>query len=383
MPPAVQTAASPLAIGPLTLDLPVVLAPMAGITNASFRRVCRQFGAGLFVSEMVNARGLVEGGERSWGLATFDPDESPRSIQLYGTDPAVVAEAVRRLVGDGHVDHVDLNFGCPAPKVTRHGGGAALPARPRLFASVVDAAVRAAGPVPVTVKMRMGLDGQRLTYLDAGRLAAEAGAAAVALHARTAEQRYSGRAHWPAIGELVEAVRSVSDIPVLGNGDIWAAEDARRMMHDTGCAGVVVGRACLGRPWFFAELSALFRGQATPPAPALGPVIDVATTHAQLLTRAIGETRAVPQMRKHLGWYLTGFPVGASVRRDLMAVHTLTQMDDLLGPLDRELRQAPGADAAPRGTQAGPHAVVIPDGWMSADAITPPDAAADAGVSGG
>jgi nifR3 family TIM-barrel protein len=376
-------AASGLRIGPFELDVPVVLAPMAGITNAPFRRLCREFGGGLFVSEMVNARGLVEGGERSWRLATFDADESPRSIQLYGTDPTVVGEAVRRLVDDGHVDHVDLNFGCPAPKVTRHGGGAAVPARPRLFAAIVRAAVEAASAVPVTVKMRMGLDDDRLTYLEAGRLAADAGVAAVALHARTAEQRYSGRARWWAVGELVDAVRGVSDAPVLGNGDIWAAADATRLMATTGCAGVVVGRACLGRPWFFAELDAAFTGAAPPPPPDLGTVCDVARHHARLLTDAIGEDRAVPQMRKHLGWYLTGFPVGHEVRRDVVTVATLDELDALLGSLDPTLRNDPAVDGAPRGTQAGPHPVVVPDGWLDAESVTPPEAGADASVSGG
>lgn len=372
-----------LRIGPLELTVPVVLAPMAGITNAPFRRLCRGFGGGLFISEMVNARGLVEGGKKSWQLAAFDADESPRSIQLYGTDPTVVSEAVRRLVGDGHVDHVDLNFGCPAPKVTRHGGGAAVPARPRLFAAIVGAAVKAAGPVPVTVKMRMGLDDGRLTFLDAGRLAAQAGAAAVALHARTAAQRYSGRARWSAIGELVEAVGAVSDTPVLGNGDIWAAGDARRLMDATGCAGVVVGRACLGRPWFFAELNAAFDGTPPPAAPDLGAVTEVAREHARLLSDSVGEARAIPQMRKHLSWYLTGFPVGGEVRRALVAVSTLDELDAVLDTLDPTLRNAPGIERTPRGTQAGPHPVVVPDGWLDAESVTPPEAGADASVSGG
>ncbi|MCD9625549.1 tRNA dihydrouridine synthase DusB [Rhabdothermincola salaria] len=380
---AVRTPPAPLAIGPIHLAVPVVLAPMAGITNAAFRRLCRRFGGGLFVSEMVNARGLLEGGEKSWQLAAFDPDESPRSIQLYGTDPTTVGEAVRRLVGDGHVDHVDLNFGCPVPKVTRHGGGAALPARPRLFAAVVSAAVRAAGDVPVTVKMRMGLDDERLTYLPAGRLAAEAGAAAVALHARTAEQRYSGRARWDAIGALVEAVGEVAPVPVLGNGDIWTADDALAMVEATGCTGVVVGRACLGRPWFFAELEAAFTAAPVPPAPGLGAVVEVALTHARLLADAVGEPRAVLQMRKHLGWYLAGYPVGGHTRRALMAASSLDHLDVLLRGLDPNLSLPPGADALPRGTQAGPHPVVVPDGWLDTDSTTPPPAATDVLVGGG
>lgn len=375
--------ASALAIGPIELRSPVVLAPMAGITNAAYRRICRRYGGGLFVSEMVNARGLLEGGRRSQELSAFDPDESPRSLQLYGTDPTVVGEAVRRLVGDGHVDHVDLNFGCPVPKVTRHGGGAAVPARPRLFAAVVGAAVRAAGPVPVTVKMRIGLDDDRITHLDAGRLAAEAGVAAIALHARTAEQRYSGRARWSAIGELVEAVGRVAAVPVLGNGDVWAADDAIAMMGETGCHGVVVGRACLGRPWFFAELDAALAGDPVPPPPALGEVAAVALDHARLLAATMDERRAVLQFRKHLGWYLTGFAVGSPTRRALTEATTLTELADRLAALDPHLTVEPGRDTSPRGTQAGPHPVVVPDGWLDPAADAPPAAEAAAQVSGG
>src|SRR4051812_24090659 len=229
---------APLAIGPLRVWPPVVLAPMAGVTNAPFRRLCRRYGAGLYVSEMVNARGLVEGGAKSWQLAAFDEDESPRSIQLYGTDPAAMGAAVRRLVDEAGVDHIDLNFGCPVRRVTRHGGGAALPLKPRLFAAVVGATVAAAGPVPVTVKMRLGVDDGLLTYLDAGRAAEDAGAAAIALHARTAAQLYSGRADWSAIARLKAACR----VPVLGNGDVWQADDAIRLLRETGADGVVIGR---------------------------------------------------------------------------------------------------------------------------------------------
>ena len=353
---------------------------MAGVTNAAFRQVCRRFGAGLYVSEMVNARGLLEDGEKSWQLAHFAPGETPRSLQLYGTDPDVVERAVHRLVADDHVDHLDLNFGCPAPKVTRHGGGAAVPARPRLFASVVDAAVRAAGPVPVTVKLRMGLDDERLTFLEAGRCAADVGAAAVALHARTAEQRYSGRARWSAIGELVEAVPGV---PVLGNGDIWTADDAVAMVERTGCAGVVVGRACLGRPWFFGQLTDAFAHRPVRPEPELGEVAAIASDHARLLVEAVDEDRGVRMMRKHLAWYLTGFPVGPAARKRLTSVSTLAELDAELGELDPTLTVEADALGRPRGTQAGPHVVVVPQGWLDADATAPPDRLADASVSGG
>ena len=358
---------------------------MAGVTNSAFRRLCRRYGAGLYVSEMVNARGLLEGGEKSWQLASFCDDESPRSLQLYGTDPAVVAEAVRRLVGEGLVDHLDFNFGCPAPKVMRHGGGAAVPTRPRLLEAIVTAAVEAAdvasgGTVPVTVKMRMGLDEDRLTFLEAGRIAADCGATAIALHARTAAQRYSGRAQWAAISQLVEAVPS---IPVLGNGDIWTAEDAVRMMESTGCSGVVVGRACLGRPWFFGQLADVFAGRAVRPEPPLGEVAMIAAEHARLLADTVGERRAILMMRKHLGWYLTGYAVGSEARRRLTLVASFAELDDRLADLDPTLTVDTATAARPRGTQTGPHAVVIPEGWLDAEATAPPDALADAAVSGG
>ena len=373
-----------LSFGPIAVDPPVVLAPMAGVTNSAFRTLCRRFGAGVYVSEMVNARGLLEGGHRSWQLASFAPDESPRSMQLYGTDPRVVGEAVRRLVDTDHVDHIDFNFGCPVPKVTRHGGGAAVPARPRLFAAIVRAAVEAAGEVPVTVKMRKGLDDDHLTFLEAGRLAAEAGAVAIALHARTAQQRYSGAADWRAIAELVETVRAVDPgVHVLGNGDIWSADDALRMLRETGCAGVVVGRGCLGRPWLFGQLADAFAGRPVRPEPSMGDVAAIAAEHARLLTDAIGEDRALLMMRKHLSWYLTGYPVGPEARRRLVGVSTLVELDDRLSELDPTVTVDPAIANRPRGTRSGPFDVVVPDGWIDAQADTPPEAGADALVSGG
>src|SRR5207253_2088825 len=241
----------PFALGPLAIWPPVVLAPMAGVTNHPFRSLCREYGGGLYVSEMITARGIVEGHAKTRLLAGGPPDERPRSVQLYGSDPAVMGEAVRRIAADG-VDHVDINFGCPAPKITRRGGGSAIPLKPRLMARLVRAAVQAAGDVPVTVKVRTGIDERLLTYRDAGRVAEDEGAAAIGLHARTAAQLYGGDADWSAIAHLKGAVR----IPVLGNGDVWECWDALRMLRATGCDGVIVGRGCLGRPWLFAELAA-------------------------------------------------------------------------------------------------------------------------------
>jgi nifR3 family TIM-barrel protein len=378
--PECTSAAQPLALGPLELWPPVVLAPMAGVTNAAFRRICRRYGAGLYVSEMVNARGLAEGGTKSWELAAFDPDESPRSIQLYGTDPNAVGRAVRRLVADGRVDHVDLNFGCPVRKVTRHGGGSAVPVRPRLLAALVGAAVAAADGAPVTIKVRLGVDDELLTYLDAGRVAEDEGAAAISLHARTAAQLYSGRADWDAIARLKAHVT----IPVLGNGDIWTAADAMAMLSATGADGVVIGRGCLGRPWLFRDLADAFDGRPPRPAPNLGEVGAILVDHARLLAERRGEDAGLRDMRKHTGWYLTGYPVGRDVRQRLSCVRTMQELTAIIETLEPELTAPTELADSPRGTRAGPQTVTLPQGWRDdRDDATPPFHPATLMASGG
>jgi nifR3 family TIM-barrel protein len=363
-----------LKIGPYAVDPPVVLAPMAGITNVAFRRLCRAYGAGLYVCEMITTRALVERDATTLHMITFDPDEYPRSMQLYGVDPGTMAKAVRMIVDENLADHIDMNFGCPVPKVTRKGGGAAVPYKRRLFGDIVAAAVREAEPagIPVTVKFRIGIDDQHLTYLDAGRIAEAEGAAAVALHARTAAQRYSGQADWSAIARLKETVRT---IPVLGNGDIFSAADALSMMARTGCDGVVVGRGCLGRPWLFRDLQAVFAGQQPPPGPTLGGVAEVMYRHATLLAEHLGEHKGARDLRKHVAWYLRGFPVGSALRQRLALVTTLAELADLLGELDHGV-PFPEAAEGPRGRQGSPARVALPDGWLD----DPDDAAVPAGA---
>jgi nifR3 family TIM-barrel protein len=371
-----------LKIGPIAVDPPVVLAPMAGVTNSAFRRLCRSYGGALYVSEMISARALVEGNENTARMVEFAADESPRSIQLYGTSPDVVGEAVRRVVGEAGADHVDLNMGCPAPKVTRRGGGAALPVRRALFARIVRAAVRAAGGVPVTVKMRIGVTAHLTTHLEAGAAAEGEGAAAVALHARTAEQLYSGAADWSAIAALKEAVIS---IPVLGNGDVWSAGDAVRMMAQTGCDGVVVGRGCLGRPWLFRDLDHAFTGRPVAAEPLLGDVVAVMRRHARMLVDLKDdELLGVRDFRKHVGWYLTGYPAGSERRRLLANASSLSELDELLDQLDPTTALPAGAVGIPRGHTQGPRPVTLPERWLDlADDPTPPGAEADAFASGG
>jgi len=370
----------PLKIGPIEVDPPVMLAPMAGVTNVAFRALCRSFGASLNVSEMIMARALVERSPRTMAMLAFAPDEPHRSVQLYGVDPQTIGAAVGRLVDVVGVDHIDLNFGCPAAKVTRKGGGAALPVHGVLFRSIVRAAVGAAGTVPLTVKLRIGIDDGHRTFIESGRVAADEGAAAVSLHARTAEQLYSGHADWSAITELVAGVTS---IPVLGNGDIWEGSDALRMMSQTGCAGVVIGRGCLGRPWLFRDLADAFAGRPAQAPPSLGVVVDTMKTHARLLCDSMGEAGGCRDFRKHVGWYLAAFPIGPERRRHLALVSTLGELEAQLDELDPAIAFPPEAIRMVRGHSQGPRRVTLPYGWLdNPDDPTPP-AGADLVVSGG
>ncbi|MGI8761454.1 MAG: tRNA dihydrouridine synthase DusB [Jatrophihabitantaceae bacterium] len=352
-------------------DPPVVLAPMAGITNTAFRRLCREQLAsvldpgragGLFVSEMITSRALVERSPKTLRMIRFESDERPRSIQLYGTDPAIVGAAVQLIAVADLADHVDLNFGCPVPKVTRKGGGAALPWRLGLFEDIVHAAVRNAGDLPVTVKMRVGIDAAHRTFREAALLAQDAGVAYVALHGRTAAEFYGGTADWAPIAELVELL----DIPVLGNGDIWEADDALRMVRETGCAGVIVGRGCLGRPWLFADLAAAFDGRPQRALPDLATVATTMRRHAQLLVEWLGdEARGVTDFRKHVAWYLKGFSVGSDLRVAMASASSLAELDDLLARLDTEQPYPQAVLGRPRGRTTGARAVALPDGWLA------------------
>jgi nifR3 family TIM-barrel protein len=374
---------------------------MAGITNQAFRRLCREQmasegGQGLFVSEMVTSRALIERNLESLRLIQHDPDETPRSIQLYGVDPSTVGACVRMLLDEGRADHIDLNFGCPVPKVTRKGGGAALPWKSGLFAAIVGSAVRAAAPygVPVTVKMRKGIDADHLSYLEAGRIAEAEGVATLALHGRTAADYYAGSADWSAIGRLKEAVTS---IPVLGNGDIWSADDALEMIRRTGCDGVVVGRGCLGRPWLFADLAAALAGRPERRRPDLGYVLATMRRHIALLAEhfegferntqskdrsrpadrgiSAAEDRACRDFRKHIAWYFKGYVVGHEVRARLGLLSSLAQFDEITAELDPRQPHPGSAAEGPRGRAGAPKQVSLPEGWLDGHEM---DAAASA-----
>ena len=367
-----MTAVAPaLTIGGIDLSSPVILAPMAGVTNMPFRVLCREIeeeltgtSSGLYVCEMITARAMVARNKKTLHMTTFADVETPRSMQLYTVDPKFTYEAVRMIVEENIADHVDMNFGCPVPKVTRKGGGCAIPYKRRLYGNIVDAAVRAAegSGIPITVKFRIGIDDEHHTHLDAGRIAADAGAAAVALHARTGAERYSGTAHWDEIGRLVEHMDGTG-VPVIGNGDIFAADDAAKMMEQTGCHGVEVGRGCLGRPWLFAQLGAQLRGEEIPLEPTLGQVASIIYRHAELLAAHDGEEHACRDIRKHTGWYLRGFPVGGEFRKSLAQVSSLAELKERLVPIADSEEKAQHADDA-RGRQGSAGKIALPEGWL-------------------
>ncbi len=368
-----------LAIGSLRVWPPVVLAPMAGVTNYPFRKLCRRFGAGLYVSEMISAKGYLRGNRLTRLLADSRPDETPRSVQMYAADPTEAGEMARSLADSG-VDHLDMNFGCPVPKVTRSGGGSAIPLKPRLLANIVRAAVKGAGQVPLTIKVRKGVSDELPTFLDAGRIAEEEGCAAIGLHARTAQQLYSGTADWDAIGALKSRVRSV---PVLGNGDIWEATDALRMLRATGCDGVIVGRGCLGRPWLFLELAAVLEGRPTPRPPNLREVCAILDEHARLLIEFFGLEMGMRQMRKWCAWYTKGFRGSSAVREALVRVETLEQLHAALARLDMDEEFPMNALRAIRGKAGAQKQVALPHGWLaSRDDDAPPCALEGEGDAG-
>ena len=303
---------------------------MAGVTSWPYRKICRDLGVGLCITEMVSARGLLESQERTQEIAGFGPGETPRSLQIFGSDPGAMAEATALLRGT--VDHIDINCGCPVPKVTSKGAGAATPARPDLYRAIVRAVVGAAAPVPVTVKFRLGLDEERFTFRDAGRIAEEEGCAAVALHARTVAQLYGGRARWEYIREL----KSLVGIPVLGNGDIFRAEDAARMVAETGCDGVVIGRGCLGNPWLFRDLKALFEGVEGPPPPTLEEHIGLIRRHYGLLREHFPRPRTADMLMRKFGtWYVRGLRNAAAIRRLFQEVEGPEDVDRILEEMAR------------------------------------------------
>lgn len=364
-------AIKPVDLGSVHVATPVVLSPMAGVTNWPFRVMCESYGPdGLYVAEMITSRALVARNPKAFRLCRFDPSEKIRSLQLYGVDPEITAQAAQMVV-DGHMaDHVDLNFGCPVPKVTRRGGGSALPWKVDLFRELIHRVVAVCEPagIPVTAKIRVGIDHEHETFLDAGRIAEDEGCAAVTLHARTTAEYYGGHSDWSKIAELVQAL----DIPVFGNGDIWGAEDALEMVRQTGCAGVAIGRGCQGRPWLFANIKNAFAGSDERIGPNLGEVCQIILRHAGLLVAFYDgdERMAVHDLRKHIAWYLKGFPVGGQTRRAFMECETLDDVKRQMDQLDQTAEFPRRLLDKPRGRVRYAKKVHLPYGWLDSRETT-------------
>lgn len=355
----------PVDLGKVHIATPVVLSPMAGITNWPFRVICREFGPdGLYVAEMITARALVARNPKALRLCRFAPSEKVRSLQLYGVNPSIVEQAARIVVDENMADHVDLNFGCPVPKVTRRGGGSALPWKTDLLQEILHRVVSVCEPagIPVTAKFRVGIDENHETFIQAGHIAQEEGCAAVTLHARTTAEYYGGHSDWTRIGELVEAL----DIPVFGNGDIWGAEDALAMFKESGCAGVAIGRGCQGRPWLFADIRNACEGSDNRVNPTLTEVGSVILRHLKLLVEFYDgdERMAVHDLRKHVAWYLKGFPVGGGTRKAFMECESIEDVQRNLDMLDGSLRLPEKVLDTPRGRVRFAKKVHLPYGWL-------------------
>ncbi|MEK0306888.1 tRNA dihydrouridine synthase DusB [Bifidobacterium sp. IMAU50988] len=361
----------PVRLGNINVPVPVVLSPMAGVTNWPFRVLCEGYGPeGLYVAEMVTARALVARNPKAFRLCRFAPGERVRSLQLYGVDPVIMERAVHMVVDYDGADHIDLNFGCPVPKVTRHGGGSALPWKLDLFTELIHRVVGVCGPagIPVTAKIRVGIDAEHETFLEAAHIAQEEGCAAVTLHARTTAEYYGGHSDWDRISQLVQAV----DIPVFGNGDIWTAEDALAMIRQTGCAGVAIGRGCQGRPWLFADIRHAFEGSDRREEPNLGQVGRVMKKHVRMLVDFYDgdERMAVHDMRKHVAWYLKGFGVGGATRRAFMDCETLAGFDGQVDQLDQDMPYPQAVADKPRGRVRYARKVRLPQGWLDSRTTT-------------
>ncbi|MEO9129146.1 tRNA dihydrouridine synthase DusB [Gardnerella sp. KA00718] len=355
----------PVDLGKIHIATPVVLSPMAGITNWPFRVICREYGPdGLYVAEMITARALVARNPKALRLCRFAPNEKVRSLQLYGVDPSIVELAARIVVDENMADHVDLNFGCPVPKVTRRGGGSALPWKTDLLQEILHRVVSVCDPagIPVTAKFRVGIDENHETFMQAGHIAQEEGCAAVTLHARTTAEYYGGHSDWSRIAELVNAL----DIPVFGNGDIWGADDALAMFKETGCAGVAIGRGCQGRPWIFADIRSACNGSNDRVNPSLGEVCKVILRHLELLVEFYDgdERMAVHDLRKHIAWYLKGFPVGGGTRKSFMECESIEGVQRNIDALDSSLKLPEQVLDTPRGRVRFAKKVHLPYGWL-------------------
>lgn len=320
-------------IGNIMLSAPVALAPMAGITDMPFRVICKELGCGLVVSEMVSAKGLLYKNVKTFDMLRIAPEERPAAIQLFGSNPQELARAAKIVEADG-ADIIDFNMGCPVPKIVNNGEGSALMKNPQLAYEIL-ARMAEAVKIPVTVKIRSGWDAAHINAPEIAQLAEKAGVAAIAVHGRTREQFYSGKADW----QVIKAVKAAVKIPVFGNGDILSAEDGSRMLAETGCDGLMIGRGADGNPWIFAELAGALNGSGKPHEVTLAERTAMILRHLAMLIDFKGEVIAVKEMRRHAGAYLKGMPMAAEYRRRINEMNTFGEFKQLIEEYQAEARK--------------------------------------------
>ncbi|MCD7956467.1 MAG: tRNA dihydrouridine synthase DusB [Lachnospiraceae bacterium] len=315
---------APLNIGSVSLDNNIILAPMAGVTDLPFRQLCREQGAGLVCTEMVSAKAIYYHNKNTGVLMAISPKEHPVSVQLFGSDPDIISE-MAAAIEDQPFDILDFNMGCPVPKVTKNGEGSALMREPKLVEEIITKTVRRIHK-PMTVKIRKGFTEDEVNAVEIARIAEASGAAAVAVHGRTREQYYSGRADWDIIRQVKEAVK----IPVIGNGDIDSPQAAKRMLDETGCDGVMVGRAAKGNPWLFGQIKAYLDNGTLLPRPSSEEVKAMMLRHAQMEVAFKGEYIGIREMRAHISWYTAGFPNSSRLRAAVNQVETFAELEYVL-----------------------------------------------------
>mgnify|MGYP000396627385 CR=1 FL=1 len=314
----------PLVIGDITIEHPLALAPMAGVTDLPYRLLCKEQGAGMMCTEMVSAKGLYYGNRKSEPLMATDPKEIPVAIQIFGSDPEIMGQMAAK-VNDGRFQMIDINMGCPVPKIVNNGDGSALMKNPELAGKVIKAVVDAVD-IPVTVKIRKGFNDELINAPEMAQVAQENGAAAIAVHGRTREQYYSGEADWDIIRQVKEAVH----IPVIGNGDVTSAEKAAEMRKITGCDGVMIGRGVQGNPWIFRELAEYDRTGTIPPRPTQEEIRNMMLRHARMQLEFKGEYLGIREMRKHVAWYVKGMKGAAKFRAQINQVESYEELEELL-----------------------------------------------------
>lgn len=317
----------PLTVGGVTLKNNLILAPMAGVTDLPFRLLCSEMGAGLAGMEMVSAKAIMYGNKNTEGLLAIHPREGPVSLQLFGSDPKIVSEMAKR-IEERPFAILDINMGCPVPKIVNNGEGSALMREPKLAGEIIAATVRAIEK-PVTVKIRKGFDEDHVNAVEMAKIAEDAGAAAVAVHGRTREQFYSGEADWEIIAEVKRAV----SVPVIGNGDVTDGESARRILQETGCDGVMIGRAARGNPWLFGQIAACLEGEPIQPMPSMEEKKKTILRHAALQMEIKGEYTGVREMRKHLSWYTAGLPGSARLRGSINQAESFEEIERLVASM--------------------------------------------------